>query len=83
MDLTDEKVLTNLLSNHHLWAQKRLGQNFLVDKKVLASIIETSNLSKKDYVIEIGCGVGTLTKELCKKARWVLGVEVDPNMIKI
>jgi len=83
MDLTDKKVLTDLLSSHHLWAQKRLGQNFLVDKKVLDKIIETANLTKKDYVLEVGCGIGTLTQELCQRARWVLGVEVDPNMIKI
>jgi len=83
MDLTDKEVLSGLLSRHHLWAQKRLGQNFLVDKNVLDKIVETAQLTKKDYVIEIGCGVGTLTQKLCQKARWVLGVEVDPNMVKI
>ena len=83
MNLTDKDELTQLLSRHHLWAQKRLGQNFLIDKNILAKIIEAADLSKKDYVIEVGCGVGTLTQELCQRARWVLGVEVDPNMIKI
>ncbi len=83
MNLTDKDELIQLLSQHHLWAQKRLGQNFLVAKDVLQKIIKTADLSKKDYVIEVGCGVGTLTQELCKKARWVLGVEVDRNMIRV
>ncbi len=83
MDLTDKKVLTDLLSKHHLWAQKRLGQNFLVSKKVLNKIIVAAALAKKDYVIEVGAGVGTLTAELCRQARWVLSVEVDQNMVRI
>lgn len=83
MDLTNKETLSTILSRHHLWAQKRMGQNFLVNNQVLATIIETARLSKKDYIIEVGSGVGTLTKRLCQKARWVLGVEIDQKMIKI
>ncbi len=83
MDLSDREEIAALLSKHHLWSNKRLGQNFLVNKSVLEKIVETADLSSKDYVLEIGPGIGTLTQKLCEKARWVLGIEVDPNMIKI
>lgn len=83
MDLSSRKQVADLLSRYHLWTKKKLGQNFLVNKLVLKKIIETANLNKKDYVLEIGSGIGTLTQELLKNSRWVLGIEIDPNMIKI
>jgi len=82
-DLSDRKTITEVLSKHHLWSNKRLGQNFLVDKSALKTIIKTAELNSKDYVLEVGPGIGTLTQKLCENARWVLGIEVDPNMIKI
>lgn len=83
MDLSDRQTISDILSKNHLWSNKRLGQNFLVNRSVLNKIIETADLNSKDYVLEIGPGIGTLTYELCKNARWVLGIEVDANMIKI
>jgi len=83
MNLSDQQEVLNLLSKHHLWSNKRLGQNFLVDKSVLEKIVNAASLSTKDYVLEIGPGIGTLTQKLCEKARWVMGIEVDPNMVRI
>ncbi|HLC38961.1 MAG TPA: 16S rRNA (adenine(1518)-N(6)/adenine(1519)-N(6))-dimethyltransferase RsmA [Patescibacteria group bacterium] len=83
MKLTDKKVLAEILSQHHLWAQKRLGQNFLSDFEVLQKIVQTAEINHKDYVVEVGAGIGTLTDQLCQNARWVMAVEVDPNMVKI
>lgn len=83
MNLSDKNVVTEILSKHHLWADRRRGQNFLVDRWALKKIIDTADLSKKDLVIEVGPGLGVLTRELCKNAGQVLAIEVDEAMTKI
>lgn len=62
---------------------KSLGQNFLIDDNVLLDIVEGAEVSKEDFVIEIGPGVGTLTRELLKKAKRVCSIELDANLIPI
>ena len=62
---------------------KGLGQNFLIDDSVLEDIVNSSNIDKDDLVIEIGPGVGTLTKELLKKAKKVFAIELDSDLIPI
>lgn len=62
---------------------KSLGQNFLVDESVLSDIIEGSNVNSEDLVVEIGPGVGTLTRELLKKAKKVICIELDSDLIPI
>lgn len=62
---------------------KRLGQNFLIDNSVLEDIIDSANVSPDDVVLEIGPGVGTLTRELLKKAKKVYAVELDSTLIPI
>ncbi|WP_291563163.1 MULTISPECIES: 16S rRNA (adenine(1518)-N(6)/adenine(1519)-N(6))-dimethyltransferase RsmA [unclassified Clostridium] len=62
---------------------KSLGQNFLTDDNVLKDIVYGAEISKEDYVIEIGPGVGTLTKELLKKAKKVTSIELDDKLIPI
>lgn len=83
MNLTSKATIKDLLKRHGLWAKKSLGQNFLVDKDVLDKILEVANLSKNDLVLEIGPGLGGLTKELCKKAGRVITVEKDSKMVEI
>jgi len=83
MNLTDKHTVMELLSKYRLWADKRKGQNFLVDRWALNKIIETADLSKKDLVIEVGPGLGVLTRELCRKAGQLLAIEVDEIMTKI
>ncbi|GAG23138.1 unnamed protein product, partial [marine sediment metagenome] len=61
----------------------RLGQNFLIDEGILDRIIEVADLNKKDVVIEIGPGMGTLTKGLAEKAKKVLAIELDENLVKL
>ncbi|MBI4301970.1 MAG: ribosomal RNA small subunit methyltransferase A [Chloroflexi bacterium] len=61
-------------------AQKRLGQHFLVDGRVLQRIVSSAELDPDDTVIEVGPGLGILTQELAKKARWVIAIEVDPRL---
>ena len=64
----------NPLKKHHLHPIKHLGQNFLIDKRVLQKIIQAADLSKDDIVLEIGPGLGILTKELAEKAGEVIAV---------
>ncbi|WP_127836579.1 16S rRNA (adenine(1518)-N(6)/adenine(1519)-N(6))-dimethyltransferase RsmA [Clostridium prolinivorans] len=62
---------------------KSLGQNFLIDETVLYDIIEGAEVNKEDFIIEIGPGVGTLTKELLKRAKKVYAIELDDALIPI
>lgn len=62
---------------------KSLGQNFLIDKSVLEDIVNSASISQDDIVIEIGPGVGTLTRELLKKAKKVYAIELDEDLIPI
>ena len=63
--------------------QKKYGQNFLVDVHVLDRIIESAEITKEDFVVEIGPGIGTMTQYLCESAREVVAVEIDKNLIPI
>lgn len=62
---------------------KSLGQNFLTDNSVLRDIVEGAEINKEDFVIEIGPGVGTLTRELLKSAKRVCSIELDSELIPI
>lgn len=62
---------------------KRLGQNFLVDKKALKRIIEAACLESGDTILEIGSGTGILTRALAEKVEKVIAVEKDPKMVAI
>ena len=83
MDLTSKKQIKDLLKEYRTYASKRLGQNFLIDKTVLRKIIEAADLKPNDMVLEIGPGIGTLTRELAKTAIKVIAIEKDPKMIDI
>ena len=72
-----------IMKKYAITANKRLGQNFLIDDNAIDAIIESSNISKEDLVIEIGPGLGTLTKYLLEDAGKVICIELDTKMIKI
>ena len=72
-----------IMNKYHIKANKSLGQNFLINQEVVEAIVESSQISKEDLVIEIGPGLGTLTKYLLEKARKVICIELDKKMIKI
>jgi len=83
MDLFSASETKSLLAKYNAKPSKGLGQNFLIDKNILAKIIEASNIKKDDVVLEVGPGVGTLTCALAEKAKQVIAVEKDQTMIKI
>ena len=72
-----------IMKKYNIKANKSLGQNFLISQNVVEKIVESSNISKNDLVIEVGPGLGTLTKYLLEKAKKVICVELDKKMIKI
>ncbi len=72
-----------ILKKYKIKANKSLGQNFLISQEVVNKIVESSNISKEDLVIEIGPGLGTLTKELLEKAGKVIAIELDDKMLQI
>lgn len=63
--------------------QKKFGQNFLIDPRVLDKIIAAAEITKDDFVLEIGPGIGTMTQYLADAAREVTAVEIDRNLIPI
>jgi 16S rRNA (adenine1518-N6/adenine1519-N6)-dimethyltransferase len=81
VNLLDETKM--LLTQYNLRANKRIGQNFMINQEIVDEIIEKANLSKEDVVLEIGPGLGSLTKELINNAGKVIAVELDQNMINI
>ena len=72
-----------IMKKYHIKANKNLGQNFLIDEQVIEKIVNASDIKKEDCIIEIGPGLGTLTKELLEKAGKVISVELDKKMITI
>jgi 16S rRNA (adenine1518-N6/adenine1519-N6)-dimethyltransferase len=72
-----------LLKTHHLRAEKRLGQHFLVDTGIHKSIAAAARLTASDTVIEVGPGTGLLTEVLSPQVAEVIAVEVDRNMIEL
>ena len=72
-----------VLQKYNFNFQKKFGQNFLIDTHVLGKIIEESGITKDDFVLEIGPGIGTMTQYLCENARGVAAVEIDKNLIPI
>lgn len=72
-----------VLQKYHFNFQKKFGQNFLIDTRVLDKIIAAAGITKEDFVLEIGPGIGTMTQYLCENAREVAAVEIDKNLIPI
>jgi 16S rRNA (adenine1518-N6/adenine1519-N6)-dimethyltransferase len=73
----------DILKKYNFNFQKKFGQNFLIDTHVLEKIIRSADITKEDFVVEIGPGIGTMTQYLCENAREVVAVEIDRNLIPI
>ena len=72
-----------VLQKYHFNFQKKFGQNFLIDPRVLDKIIDAAEITEDDMVLEIGPGIGTMTQYLAEHAREVVAVEIDKNLIPI
>ncbi len=81
--LGNPKSTIEILNKYHFVFQKKYGQNFLIDGRVLEKIIRAADITKEDFVLEIGPGIGTMTQYLAEAAREVAAVEIDKNLIPI
>lgn len=72
-----------VLQKYNFVFQKKFGQNFLIDTHVLAKIIRSAEITKDDFVLEIGPGIGTMTQYLACAAGKVVAVEIDRALIPI
>ena len=81
--LGNPKYTIEVLQKYHFVFQKRFGQNFLIDEHVLEKIIDSSGITKDDFILEIGPGIGTMTQYLAESAGQVVAVEIDKNLLPI
>lgn len=81
--LGNPKETIELIQKHQFAFQKKFGQNFLIDPHVLDKIISAAQVGPEDCVLEIGPGIGTMTQYLAERARQVVAVEIDSNLIPI
>ncbi len=83
MLLTSPSSVVEILNRYNLRLAKRLGQNFLVDNNVLDKIIAAADLKEDDTVVEIGAGIGILTRALAERVRRVIAIEVDQGLLRV
>lgn len=81
--LSNPQKTIEVLQKYNFTFQKKFGQNFLIDPHVLDKIIVAAEITKDDFVLEIGPGIGTLTQYLAEAAREVVAVEIDSSLIPI
>lgn len=77
------KTTKDILNKYNIKLNKNLGQNYLIDRNKRDQIIDFGNITKKDIILEIGPGIGTLTCELSSKAKKVIAIEQDPTIFDI
>lgn len=80
MQLTDVKIIKDVLTKNGFEFKKSLGQNFLINPSVCPKMAESAVKNGEEAVIEIGPGIGVLTAELCKRAKSVVSIELDERL---
>ena len=83
MHLGNPTNIIAVLNRYGFSFQKKFGQNFLIDENVVEKIVRDAGVTKDDFVLEIGPGIGTMTQILCENAREVVAVEIDDKLIPI
>lgn len=83
LNLTSPTIVKSLLEQHNITLSKHLGQNFLIDKNILNKIVKQADLSKDDIVVEVGPGIGVLTRELANEAKKVIAIEKDKKISEV
>lgn len=81
--LSSPKITKMIVESHGFKFSKSLGQNFLIDQNILEQIVEGAKIESDDYVLEIGPGIGTLTREISQRAKKVIAIEIDKTLIPI
>lgn len=83
MYLSNQTNTLAVINKHEFAFQKKFGQNFLIDEGIVNKIVREAGVTKDDFVLEIGPGIGTMTQLLCEQAGGVAAVEIDTNLIPI
>jgi 16S rRNA (adenine1518-N6/adenine1519-N6)-dimethyltransferase len=83
MNLTSPSEVVAILRLRGIRPNRRWGQNFLIDRNILVKVAEAGELTNDDAVLEIGPGLGALTRELSQRAGRVLAVEIDPELYRV
>ena len=81
--LGNPKSTLEIINKYEFAFQKKFGQNFLIDSNIVEKIVRDAGVTKDDFVLEIGPGIGTMTQYLCESAREVVAVEIDTKLIPI
>jgi len=81
MNLCDQKTVKNIMSAYGLHFRKEFGQNFLTNRMIVEDIAEQCTDTAEGTILEIGPGLGTLTRELCQRHREVVALEIDKSLI--
>lgn len=81
--LSSHRATKQIVEKHNFKFSKSLGQNFLIDDNVIDKILDGARLSETDKIIEVGPGIGTLTREMGKTAKNVVAIEIDKTLIPI
>lgn len=81
--LISPRITKEVVQKYGFKFSKSLGQNFLIDENILNKIIDGAAVTKEDYVIEVGPGIGTLTQALADQAKAVVAVEIDKSLLPI
>lgn len=81
--IASPQVTNHILHRFKLRADKKLGQNFLIDENIVRNIVTAAELSDKDTVLEVGPGIGTLTQGLAESGASVVAVELDKRLLPV
>ena len=81
--LTSPRTIKYIMEKYGFRFSKSLGQNFIIDSNVLDRILEGSELSEEDYILEIGPGIGVMTQVLCESCAKVVSIEIDSALIPV
>ena len=81
--ISNPSATKKIIEDNSFYFKKNFGQNFLIDSNVLQNIVSAAKLTKDDYVLEIGPGIGSLTQFLAENTKHVTSVEIDTNLLPI
>src|SRR3989338_10978304 len=78
-----EQEVRRFLQKHHIRLNTNLGQHFLIDQEIINVIVDSAGIEEEDHIVEVGPGIGVLTRELLKRAGRVTSIEIDERLLPL